>query len=234
MTAHSLDHQWSLPADILARFETGARLDEQPLALVDETVALRRCALYRNAFKGTAVSYPAELLGFDALAAWIRRHGVTVDVTTVAELDRAMARGIDPMHIVMHPHGRAVAPIRHAVNAGVGKVRRRLESSDRVPGRQRRPDPASRHRCNRRRRGRLGGRRSWRTVRLDLIGLHCRLGADDAIGAVKLRRLVAEMVRDSGANTASSSRASASPAWTSANAASIRGSFAASRRRSGR
>ena len=164
----------------------------QSLALVDETVALRRCALYRNAFKGTAVSYPAELLGYDALAAWIQRQGVTVDVTTVAELERAMAQGIDPMHIVMHPHGRAVAPIRRAVNAGVGRFvvgsshqigfldgsadqiqRVVIDVTDGDVGTL--AEEAVAHRA------------------LDLIGLHCRLGADDAIGAVTLRRLIAEM-----------------------------------------
>jgi len=92
MTAHSLN-LWSLPAGILERFEHGARLDAKPLALVDETVALRRCALYRKAFKGIAVSYPAALLEFDALAAWIRRERVTVDVTNAGELDRAIADG---------------------------------------------------------------------------------------------------------------------------------------------
>src|SRR5712672_2576748 len=121
MTAHSLDNLWSLPADILARFEHGAGLDAKPPALVDETVALRRCALYRKAFKGIAISYPAELLNFDALATWIRRERVAVDVANAGALDRALAVGIDPMHIVMHPDGRAVAPIRSAVNAGAAR-----------------------------------------------------------------------------------------------------------------
>jgi diaminopimelate decarboxylase len=67
MTAHSLDDIWSLAGDLRARFEHGARPDAKSLSLVDETVAIRRCALYRNAFKGTAVSYPAAFLGFDAL-----------------------------------------------------------------------------------------------------------------------------------------------------------------------
>ncbi|MCW2564047.1 MAG: diaminopimelate decarboxylase [Mycobacterium sp.] len=71
MTVHSLDSLWSLPQDILARLELGTALDAKPLTLIDETVALRRCALYRKAFKGIAVSYPAELLEFDALAMWI-------------------------------------------------------------------------------------------------------------------------------------------------------------------
>ena len=46
---------------------------------------------------------------------------LTVDVANADELDRAIAAGIDPMHIVMHPQGRAAAPIRRAVNAGAAR-----------------------------------------------------------------------------------------------------------------
>jgi len=195
MTAHSLDNLWSLPADILARFEHGAGLDAKPPALVDETVALRRCALYRKAFKGIAVSYPAVLLEFDALAAWIRRERVTVDVTTARELDRAIAAGMDPMRIVMHPQGRAAAPIRSAVNAGAAwfvvdssrQIATLADSADRI--RRVVVDATD---------SSAGGLASEVLVHrgLDLIGLHCRLDdPDDAIGAVKLREMIEEMAR---------------------------------------
>ena len=126
MTAHSLDNLWSLPEEILARFELGARLDAKPFALIDEAIALRRCALYRKAFKGIAISYPATLLEFDALAAWIRREQVTVDVTNAAELNRAIAARIDPMHIVMQGSG---ANPRRRQRRG-GKVCRQLLPAD--------------------------------------------------------------------------------------------------------
>ena len=171
------------------------RLDAKPLALIDETVALRRCALYRKGFKGIAVGYPAELLEFDALAAWIRREQVTVDVTNAGELDRALAAGIDPMHIVMHPQGRAAAPIRRAVNAGaarfvVGSSRQiaiLADSADRI---QRVVVDATDH---------AGDTLASEVLAhrgLELIGLHCRLDdPDDPIGAVKLREMIAEMAR---------------------------------------
>ncbi len=195
MTAHSLDNLRSLPEHIRARFENGARLDAKPLALIDETVALRRCALYRNAFKGTAVSYPAALLGSDALAAWIRHHRVTVDVATVGELERALAEGIDPKRIVMHPGGRTAAPIRRAVNAGVARVivgsshqiailADSAEQNQRVV-----IDATDDSACS------LASEVFVRRG-LDLIGLHCRLdAADDAIGAVKLREMIGDMAR---------------------------------------
>jgi diaminopimelate decarboxylase len=195
VTAHSLDSLWSLPQDILARFELGTALDAKPLTLLDETVALRRCALYRKAFKGIAVSYPAELLEFDALATWIRRERVTVDVANAGALDRALAVGIDPMHIVMHPHGRAVAPIRSAVNAGaarfvVGASRQiaiLAESAERI---QRVVVDLTDH---------AGDTLASEVLAhrgLELIGLHCRVDdPDDAIGAVKLRKMIEKMAR---------------------------------------
>ena len=217
MTARSLDQLWSIPADIVERFERGAGIDAKRLALVDETVALRRCALYRDAFRGTAVSYPAAVLGFDALAAWIRRHGVTVDVTTDRRARLCPGEGDRP-HAHRHAPGGpgcGVDPRRRQRRSG--KVRRRLEPADRGAGRQRRPDPASRHRCNRP----AGGLGSEVLAHpgLELIGLHCKLDdPDDAIGAVKLREMVAAM-SGFGASTESSSRVSASPAWNSANRA---------------
>ena len=55
---------------------------------LDEALVLRRCAMYRKAFRGTAISYPADALRFEAVAVWTREHGVTVDVTSTDDLDR--------------------------------------------------------------------------------------------------------------------------------------------------
>jgi Pyridoxal-dependent decarboxylase, pyridoxal binding domain len=182
MSAHSLENLWSLPS-----------LAAKPRALVDETVALRRCALYRKAFKGIAVGYPAALLEFDALAAWIRRERVTVDVTSAGELDRAIAAGIDPTHIVMHPQGRAAAPIRGAVIAGaarfvVGSSQQVAILAESTEQNQRVVIDATD--------GSACGLASQVLVHrgLDLIGLHCKLDEpEDVIGAVKLRAMIAEM-----------------------------------------
>ncbi|MDT7762741.1 MAG: hypothetical protein QOC63_2161 [Mycobacterium sp.] len=193
MSAHSLENLWSLPEDILAWFERGVTFKAKPRALVDETVALRRCALYRKAFKGIAVSYPAALLEFDGLAAWIQRERVTVDVTGAGELDRAIAAGIDPTHIVMHPRGEAAAPIRAAVIAGaarfvVGSSQQVAILADSTEQNQRVVIDATN--------GSACGLASQVLVHrgLDLIGLHCKLDdPDEVIGAVKLRAMIAEM-----------------------------------------
>lgn len=193
MSTYSLDHVWSLRGDVLAWFDNGALSDAKSVSLVDQTVALRRCALYRNAFKGTAVSYPAALLGFDAPSAWMRRQRVTVDVMTVGGLDRAMAAGVDPARIVVLPGDGDAALIRRAVSAGAARFV--VGSSEEIAilagsaGRTQRvvldaTDDAA---------GTLASE-VLAHPRLELIGLHCSLGdTDDAIGAAKLRRLIAEM-----------------------------------------
>ena len=188
MTARPLDHLWSPTSAIRTHF------DAKPLALVDETVALRRCALFRDGFKGMAVGYPARLLRFDAVAAWIRRRGVTVDVTSADELVRAMAVGIDAEHIVMHA-GDGAAAIRRAVNAGVARFV--VSSSKQV---EMLADSADRTQC-------VVVDASDRACgapasdvlthpELDLIGLHCNLeDSGDGIGPVQVRHVVAEMTR---------------------------------------
>lgn len=164
----------------------------RPLALVDETVALRRCALYRDGFKGTAVSYPAALLRFNAVAAWMLTHRVTVDVATAGELDRALAAHVDPRRIVVCPRDVGVEPIRRAVKAGAARFvvssRRQIEilaeDARRIPVVI---DMASADALVSEVLAHRG---------LDLVGLHRRLDdPDDGIGAVKLRQMIAEMWR---------------------------------------
>lgn len=124
MTVYPSHGTWSLPPPTAARSDVGwpPRQDaESPDALVDVTVALRRCAMHRKAFRGAAINFPAGLLSHDPVARWIRRHGVGVDVTTDDELDQAVSAGISPLHIVMHRADGFAAPARFAVNAGVGK-----------------------------------------------------------------------------------------------------------------
>lgn len=192
MSTHSIDQVWSLPKDVLVRFERGAGLRARPLALVDEAVAIRRCALYRSAFRAAAVSYPAALLGFDALTMWIRRHGVTVDVTTALELDRALAAGIAPTRIVMKPAGGTAEPIRFAADAEVARFvvtsRGQIATLAERAGRKHQVVVDATDEA-------VGVLASDVLVSrgLELIGLHCRLNPDDGIGALALRGAIAEM-----------------------------------------
>lgn len=69
---------------------------------LDEAIALRRCAMYRKAFRGTAVSLPADVLRFDAVADWVRRRGVTIDAASADDIDGLRLSRIDASHVVMH------------------------------------------------------------------------------------------------------------------------------------
>lgn len=195
MTTHSLGHLWSLPADSATRVDSDLRSDAKSTALLNDAVVLRRCALYRKAFRNAAVSYPAELLGSDAVANWIRRQGVTVDVTTAAELDHAVLVDIPTSRIVMHLLDDTAAPIRHAVNAEVGRFV--VSSSQQIA-----ILASTAHRVQRVvvdvTRGNANALASQVLAhrQLDFIGLHCRLGdADDAISTARLGPMVAEMSR---------------------------------------
>lgn len=72
---------------------------------LDEAVVLRRCAMYRKAFRGTAISCPADALRFDAAASWIRERGVTVDVASAPDLALVQLAGVGAAHVVMHCRG---------------------------------------------------------------------------------------------------------------------------------
>ena len=93
-----------------------ARVADQaaPDTRLDEAIALRRCAVQRKAFRGTAVSYPAEVLRYGAVAKWITDHGLTVDVGSPGELDQTKAAGVEASRVVMHCHGKVSVPISRA------------------------------------------------------------------------------------------------------------------------
>lgn len=123
----------------MLRFRSVARRVEQN---IEQTVAVRRCAEYRRAFRGAAVSFPAEVITMDAPSAWVRRHGVSIDVADISELEAAIAAGVDPQRIVMGFADSSAGPIRRAVGAGVGRVlinsaAQAAVLADAVPWRQR-------------------------------------------------------------------------------------------------
>ena len=95
---------------------------ERSDARLDGAVAVRRCAQYRKAFRWAAVSFPVDVLLLDAPSAWIRRHGIAVDVRDGDELDTALSIGVDPLRVIMHQSGPRAAPARDVVDAGVGRV----------------------------------------------------------------------------------------------------------------
>ena len=107
--------------DLLTRTDHAAGLKVKSVAPVDETVVLRRCAQYRDGFKGTAVSFPAALLRFTTTRDWIQRHRLAVDVTTGPELAQAVVAGTEPGRIVVHSRDGSGELTRRAVGVDAGR-----------------------------------------------------------------------------------------------------------------
>lgn len=160
--------------------------------LVDEDVVLRRCAQYRDGFKGVAVSYPAALLRHTTVRNWIRRQRSAVDVTTGPELAQAVLAGTDPGRIVVHSREGLGELTRRAVSIEVARF---VVSSSRH---------ASRLAAHTRTRQRILVDASADDVsgvasdvlahkNLDLVGLHCGLETGDVVGALVLSRAIGEM-----------------------------------------
>jgi hypothetical protein len=196
MTAHHPRSVWALPAEATARFHVG--LAQRPIAQpldprLDVTVALRRCATYRKALRAGAISYPAGILWMEPVSNWVKLHGVSVDVTSADELELAVAEGISPPRLVMHCADATARQIRLAVNAGVGRLV--VHSGQQIAllaSCAQRPQrllvdvtaqPAD-----------VLAAAIMARQRLDLIGLHCRLGdaGRDAAGD-SVQEMIAQM-----------------------------------------
>jgi len=153
---------------------------------LDEAIAIRNCALYRKAFRGFAISYPADALRLDAVARWIRDRGVTVDVTSTDDLERVRLAEIHASHVVMHCHGDISTPLRHAAFAcfEVDSDEQIAELADNPLARTQRV-VADGHSSDELAAAVLAHRR------LKLVGLHSRVGS---IGEGELAETVVAMI----------------------------------------
>ncbi|GAB7069401.1 hypothetical protein [Mycolicibacterium hodleri] len=83
---------------------------------------LRRYRQYRAVFPRTGITVAAQALRLPAVAEAVKKRGHSVDARSCEELVLALATGIPAQRIVMHDDGITAAPIRRAVNAGVGRL----------------------------------------------------------------------------------------------------------------
>lgn len=194
MTAHQWS-AWPLVAASGSRSRVSVvapavpRLDRR----MDDTVTLRRCATYRKGIRGAAISYPAGVLWMDPVANWVRRHGGCVDVSSVDEMNVAVAKGISPRRVVMHRADASAIPIRLAVNAGAGRfvvdsVAQVAVLSRSAARTQRLLVDVTVQSAD------VLAAEIQARPRLDLIGLHCRVGDRDRepTGAI-VREMIAQM-----------------------------------------
>lgn len=182
----------TLSMDLVTRADHAPEPKAKPLAPVDETAVLDRCAQYRDGLKGTAVSFPAALLRFTAVRDWIQRRRLAVDVTTDGELAQAVVAGMEPGRIVVHPREGLGEPTHRAVS--VDAARFVVSSSQHVarlaPHVQQRQQvlvDVTAHDVG------VLASDVLAHEELDLVGLHCRLEPGDVVGALALSRAIGEM-----------------------------------------
>lgn len=84
--------------------------------------ALRRYRQYRAVFPRTGITVAAQALRVPAVAEAVKKRGHSVDAHSYEELALVLAAGIPAQRIVMHDDGITAAPIRRAVNVGVGRL----------------------------------------------------------------------------------------------------------------
>jgi hypothetical protein len=196
VTASPIGNRWLLPVDIATRFDPGLRVrDDTRDRLIAETIALRRCALHRKAFRGAATSYPADALQLEAVAEWIRRIGATVDVVSSEELGGALSARIPARRLVMHCADGMARAIRRAVSVEVGRF---------VVSSRQQISILAEHSQQIQRvlvdvTAQSAGALAPAVLahdQLDLIGLHCRVHeTDDLSMADSVRRMIGQMSR---------------------------------------
>ncbi|MGH3582401.1 MAG: hypothetical protein ACRDUB_12510, partial [Mycobacterium sp.] len=102
-------HEWSIPGST-ASADGAAR------------AVLRHYRDYRKAFSWAGITCAAEALRQPEVATAVRKRGQSVDVRTCDELTFVLSAGVPASRIIMHDNGVTEAPIRCAVNAGVGRL----------------------------------------------------------------------------------------------------------------
>jgi diaminopimelate decarboxylase len=98
-----------------------ARADTAPQSVTAPNV-LRHYRQYRTAFPWAGITCDAAALRQPEVVTTVRKRGHSVDVHSCQELTAALSAGFPGRQIVLHDDGVTAAPIRCAVNAGVGRL----------------------------------------------------------------------------------------------------------------
>ena len=83
---------------------------------------IRHYTLCSDVFSNSEIACPAIKLRDVALARWVRKRGMAVDVRTNEELAIAIANGIHPASIVVHGDSLGERELRCAANIGAARV----------------------------------------------------------------------------------------------------------------
>ena len=92
-----------------------------PLFVYDEEHLRSRCREASDAF-GADVAYAAKAFLCVAMARLVHSEGLCLDVSTGGELHVALAAGVPGDRLVLHGNNKSMSELRHAVEAGVGRI----------------------------------------------------------------------------------------------------------------
>ena len=93
-----------------------------PAYVVDEADLRARARAFAAAFAGWDVYYAAKSFLCTAVARWVAKEGLGVDVCTGGELAVALRAGVDPSRIGLHGNNKSIDELSQALELGVGRV----------------------------------------------------------------------------------------------------------------
>lgn len=92
-----------------------------PVHVVDEADVRRRCTDYRRAFGGE-VAYAGKAFLCRAMARWILKEGLSLDVCSAGELAVARAAGFPAHRILMHGNAKTPRDLTAALDYQAGRI----------------------------------------------------------------------------------------------------------------
>lgn len=103
-------------------FRVSTQISGTPARPVTAGDVLRHHREYRKAFPRTGITMAADALRRSDVATAVRTQPCSVDVRSCDELSFVLSVGIPASRIVLRDDGITAAPLRRAVNAGVGRL----------------------------------------------------------------------------------------------------------------
>jgi diaminopimelate decarboxylase len=93
-----------------------------PTYVIDEADLSHRIRRYRAALPEARLVYAGKALLTTAIARWVAEEGCGLGVCSPGELATALLAGVAPNRIVVHGMATTPGELRHAANAGVGRI----------------------------------------------------------------------------------------------------------------
>src|SRR3954447_17616323 len=93
-----------------------------PAYVLDEADFRSRARAFRDAFAAYDVFYAGKAFLCTAVASWVQKEGLNLDVCSEGELTVALRAGFDPSRIGYHGNNKSLIELRRAVDVGVGRI----------------------------------------------------------------------------------------------------------------